>query len=431
MTEAPATDKSAVLTVEAPVNLDLESYIANYRGHTKVSRACFIAERCPALEVEAYKIALVETQTNSLDTQKYEHIITRLNAALKARNEPELPVDKEWIQTTQKQAKATAEKLEAELRNYKNNMIKESIRMGHNDLGDHYYSCGELANAQRSYTYTRDYCASSSHIVEMCLNVIKVGVEQRAFSYLHNYIVRAESVSDIPNKTNTISKLKCCSAIAHLESTNANKYKHAAKLFMEVAFGMENSFNEIIAANDVAVYGGLCALATFDREELKSKVIDNVNFRNYLELEPHIRELITSFYNSKYNTCLQILEEYKNDFLLDMYLSAHVENLFNMIRRKALVQYFTPFSAIDLNVMAKSFSTNVKDLEDELAKLIAENEIQARIDSNRKILRVSEHQQDQRKLVFDRTIATGEEYQRASSALLLRLSLIKADMIVK
>jgi COP9 signalosome complex subunit 1 len=98
-------------------------------GHTKVSRACFIAERCPALEVEAYKIALVETQTNSLDTQKYEHIITRLNAALKARNEPELPVDKEWIQTTQKQAKATAEKLEAELRNYKNNMIKESIRV--------------------------------------------------------------------------------------------------------------------------------------------------------------------------------------------------------------------------------------------------------------------------------------------------------------
>lgn len=52
-------------------------------------------------------------------------------------------------------------------------------------------------------------------------------------------------MSDIPNKTNTISKLKCCSAIAHLESTNANKYKHAAKLFMEVAFGIENSFNEV------------------------------------------------------------------------------------------------------------------------------------------------------------------------------------------
>jgi len=431
MIEDSPMEKTASLIVDAPVNLDLDSYISNYQGHTKVNRACFIAERCPALEVEAYKLALVETQTSSLDTQKYEHIVTRLNAALKARNEPEVPVDKEWIQTTQKQAKAMTEKLEAELRNYKNNMIKESIRMGHNDLGDHYYNCGDLANAQRSYTYTRDYCASSSHIVEMCLNVIKVGIEQRAFSYLHNYIVRAESAPDIPNKTNTVSKLKCCSAIAHLEGSHANKYKHAAKFFMEVSFDMDNSFNEIIAANDIAVYGGLCALATFDRDELKSKVIDNTNFRNYLELEPHIRELITSFYNSKYSTCLKILEENKSDFLLDMYLSAHVESLFDMIRRKALVQYFTPFSAIDLNVMAKSFSTNVKDLENELATLITENQIQARIDSNKKILRVSEHQQDQRKLVFDKTIATGEEYQRASSALLLRLSLIKADMIVK
>ncbi|KAG2172338.1 hypothetical protein INT43_004880 [Umbelopsis isabellina] len=424
-------DKATVLVVEAPANLDLESYIANYRGHTKISRACFIAERCPSLEVEAYKLALAETQLNTEDTRKYEHIAIQLNAALRARNEPEIAVDKEWIQNTQRQTKATTEKLEAELRNYKNNMIKESIRMGHNDLGDHYYNCGDLANAQRSYTYTRDYCASSSHIVEMCLNVIKVGIEQRAFSYLHNYIVRAESATDIPNKTVTASKLKCCSAIAHLESNHINKYKHAAKLFMEVSFDMDNSFNEVLAANDVAVYGGLCALATFDREELKTKVIDNSKFRSYLELEPQIRELITSFYNSKYNTCLQILKEYKNDFLLDMYLSAHVETLFDMIRKKALIQYFTPFSAIDLNVMAQSFSTHIKDLENELAKLITENHIQARIDSNKKILRVCEHQQDQRKLVFDRAIATGEEYQRESKALLLRLSLIKADMIVK
>ena len=71
------------------------------------------------------------------------------------------------------------------------------------------------------------------------------------------------------------------------------------------------NIGQIIAANDIAVYGGLCALATFDRDELKSKVIDNTNFRNYLELEPHIRELITSFYNSKYSTCLKILEENK------------------------------------------------------------------------------------------------------------------------
>jgi hypothetical protein len=41
-----------------------------------------------------------------------------------------------------------------------------------------------------------------------------------------------------------------------LESTNANKYKHAAKLFMEVAFGIENSFNEVnIVTGNVTLRG--------------------------------------------------------------------------------------------------------------------------------------------------------------------------------
>lgn len=34
--------------------------------------------------------------------------------------------------------------------------------------------------------------------------------------------------------------------------------------------------------------GGLCALATFDREELKSKVIANLGFKEFLELVPEV-----------------------------------------------------------------------------------------------------------------------------------------------
>ena len=36
------------------------------------------------------------------------------------------------------------EKLESELAGYKTNLIKESIRMGHNDLGEFDYERGEL-----------------------------------------------------------------------------------------------------------------------------------------------------------------------------------------------------------------------------------------------------------------------------------------------
>ncbi len=36
------------------------------------------------------------------------------------------------------------QKLESDLVSYKNNLVKESIRMGHNDLGDFHYSRGDL-----------------------------------------------------------------------------------------------------------------------------------------------------------------------------------------------------------------------------------------------------------------------------------------------
>lgn len=62
-----------------------------------------------------------------------------------------------------------------------------------------------------------------------------------------------------------------------------------------------------------------------------------------------------------------------------------MENLYDNIRKKALVQYFSPFLTVDMNKMAQSFGTNVPKLERELAKLITENHIQARIDSHKKV----------------------------------------------
>lgn len=49
-----------------------------------------------------------------------------------------------------------------------------------------------------------------------------------------------------------------------------------------------SQFNEVIAPQDVATYGGLCALASFTRQELKEKVVDNIGFREFLELVPEV-----------------------------------------------------------------------------------------------------------------------------------------------
>jgi len=73
-----------------------------------------------------------------------------------------------------KKSMVSLEKLDTDLKNYKSNSIKESIRRGYDDLGEFYLDCGDLMNALKSFTRSRDYCTSAKHVITMCLNVIKV-----------------------------------------------------------------------------------------------------------------------------------------------------------------------------------------------------------------------------------------------------------------
>jgi len=79
--------------------------------------------------------------------------------------------------------------------------------------------------------------------------------------------------------------------------------------------------------------------------------------------------------------------------------------------------------------MAEAFNTNVPGLEKELAQLIMEDLIQARIDSHNK--RLYARHTDQRSSTFEKTIKMGEEYQENAKTMLLRLNLLRNDVIVK
>lgn len=48
------------------------------------------------------------------------------------------------------------------------------------------------------------------------------------------------------------------------------------------------TYNDVLAPGDVAVYGALCSLASFSRPEMKTRIIDNIAFREFLELQPEV-----------------------------------------------------------------------------------------------------------------------------------------------
>ena len=62
------------------------------------------------------------------------------------------------------------------------------------------------------------------------------------------------------------------------------------------------------------------------------------SFKQFLELEPQLRDVIAQFHQSQYASCLKTLEGLRDSFMLDVYLANHVAQLYSMIRNKALIQ---------------------------------------------------------------------------------------------
>ena len=95
-------------------------------GRTRYDRLYLIGTCSPLLANDALKAAISEAKA-SRDIVRYEKAVRAL--AEVAPNDPEASLNSAWVQETQRSVTAQTERLDTELRGYKNNLIKESIRV--------------------------------------------------------------------------------------------------------------------------------------------------------------------------------------------------------------------------------------------------------------------------------------------------------------
>ena len=73
---------------------------------------------------------------------------------------------------------------------------------------------GDLSNALKCYSRARDYCTSAKHVVNMCLNVIKVSVYLQNWSHVLTYVNKAEALPEMSehhskeSNASTLTKLR-------------------------------------------------------------------------------------------------------------------------------------------------------------------------------------------------------------------------------
>lgn len=340
--------------------------------------------------------------------------------------------DTDWATQREESNRRELARLESELRGYKNNLIRESIRMGQEDLATHHLATGGpspdstasaapvgLPAAYTAFGRMRDYCTTPAHINGMTLHLAYTALVQAVsatqigqpaashFSSLRSNSERLRGGGAKPEEQGPLTAVSY--VLGGIASLGQGQYEQAARTFLATPFSYHNigkvasmiPERTIASANDVAIYGGLCALATLSRDDLVNSVLAGP-FRSFLEQEPHMRQAIGLYTMAKYQACLATLRRYYSDWSCDVYLGSilpsenqrstlaqetHLDHLLAQIRQRSVTAYFSSYSRVSLEGLAATFppitasATNpTAALESEILSLIHSGVLNARLD---------------------------------------------------
>lgn len=65
---------------------------------------------------------------------------------------------------------------------------------------------------------------------------------------------------------------------------------------------------QYIPPADIALYAVLTGLASFNRVELRTRLLENAELRPMIDLEPYLRDIIRAFYASQFKEGLALLD---------------------------------------------------------------------------------------------------------------------------
>jgi len=331
--------------------------------------------------------------------------------------------DSVWVEATTKQACILKDVYEQELHQAKVTQIKETIRSCHTQLANFFIEQGDYTNALKNVSKSREYCSEPRAVFTTCMAIIRLSVLLRQYTDIQSFASKAQHTPFKEEWGSDQSKISAAYGLYYMTSA---KYKDAAFSFAQVnPQDLGSTFADVLCAQDVAVYGVLCALASLDRNEVQSRLLGSSSFRECLDLVPQLRDLTLDFCSCRYAACLAALGKLREALDLDVHLNGHVTDICQQIRSKGMVQYFAPFLSVSLHSMAEAFNTDVDGIQAEVAQLVGKRQLDAKIDSHKKILHV--RHSNQRKATYQNAMRVSQDFVDTTRALVLRMNLLKRD----
>lgn len=375
-------------TVLGTPQINLGNYAKRYTNVAGLIRLKFIAEVCPNLRVEALEMALDQVKL-TYNVKMYEELHSALCREMKRSialqqldNDAEsatssacasrpaqsssfnqlVPFDAYWVEDNTMESALLRQELNAELNFKKSNSGTTYIRRILEEIGDYHVNCGNLKLAIKFYARARPYCTSSENVINMFCNLIRVSIYMSNWWHVLSFIEEAKQYAfGFSNLAKQVpSRLNCAAGLANI---GLKAYQKAAHCFLHTPFDGYD-YDDIVHRQDVAYFGVLCALATFELEPLQSDCLNSKTFKPFLEQTPKLWTILATYMAGDYNRCVSLLHEIEAHVRLDVYLAPHVDALYNKIRNKIPgMNYHNGM----LSIKCSRSSTSAEDMETEVS----------------------------------------------------------------
>lgn len=462
-TSAPAPAPSPQQITEAEMSSAVivtdetaEAFVARYARlprWVRCRRFLFAARRSSdgTQKVLLGRLAMREAR-GGLDTRSY-----REGCEL-AGEQPDLT----WISQTDDQCRGFQERYEQDLQAKRwacgsgNAAAKDSVWDAYAKLGDLLFDKGDGPQAMKCFVRMRDYAGTPKRTAAVCCRVACAAGAVNNWAHAASYASKADHYTkdiDDPNIKRIVVSLHVAGALAQIDNKH---YDPAAKALIDVltkhggdlsssgSSGKTSTGNEpeaketfetacdwdLTSWRDVTAYACLCAIATFSRSSLRESIVDHARFKHRAKsLHPFAVDAALDAHKGKYATAMAHLDKLRDELKLDPIFAKHASALRDLCADKCVAQYCAPYSVVSLAAAAKTFNVDKAKFEHLVAKLIFDGKLKAKIDRINDTVIADEP--TEREIALDHVLKQGAAYRREIRALMLRMSCLENDFIVR
>jgi COP9 signalosome complex subunit 1 len=297
--------------------------------------------------------------------------------------------------------------------------------MGHEDLGLFHEKTGDLDKANECFMAMRQDVGTTEQLVNVAKHMVRVALLHRDWNSVSGQVGKLHGIT-LGDKSEDEALARYVRITRGIVALALGNFEDTARYFLHLEGEPSECESEMVTRSDIAVYGGLCALATFERSALQSKVLDNQNFRSSLEREPYLRKAISFYVSGRFTAALEILESYRTDFMMDMYLQRWVGTLLENIRSKCIVQFVYPYSCVTIDTLRQAFPSRGRDIQEELRDLIRAGTLKARINTIEGLLTAVTP--DPRAELQKSALVMAKNYEKQALERIRRMSIIAAGL---